>query len=67
MRWLGTITDSMDVNLSKLRGIVRMRETAELQSVGSQRVELDLAIKQNSSVQFSHSVMSDSMTPRTAA
>ena len=64
---MGGITDSMDVNLSKLRGIVRIRETVELQSVGSQRVELHPAIKQNSSVQFSHSVMSDSMTPWTAA
>jgi len=26
MRWLGSVTDSMDINLSKLKGIVKDRE-----------------------------------------
>ena len=52
MRWLGSITDSMDMNLSKLRGIAKDKEACVLQSVGSQRVGIHVAIKQQfSSVQ----------------
>ena len=52
MRWLGSITDSMDMNLSKLRGIAKDKEACVLQSVGSQRVRIHVAIKQQfSSVQ----------------
>ena len=36
MRWLDSITDSMDMNLSKLRGIVKDR--VAWQSMGLQRV-----------------------------
>ena len=38
MKWLDSITDSMDMNLSKLQGIVKDREACMLQSLGSHRV-----------------------------
>ena len=43
IRWLDGITDSTDVNLSKLWEIVRTEEPGMLQSMGSQRVVHDLA------------------------
>ena len=45
-RWLDDITDSMDMNLSKLRDIVKDREARMLRTMGSQRVGHDLAIEQ---------------------
>ena len=46
MRCLDSITESMDMNLSKLREMVRDGKPAGLQSMGSQRVRRDLVTEQ---------------------
>ena len=46
MNWLDSITDSMGMNLSKPREIVKDKETCMLQSMGSQRVRHDLVTEQ---------------------
>ena len=46
MRWLDSIIDSMDINLSKLHETVKDKKPGVLQSMGSQRVRyngIDLA------------------------
>jgi len=46
MRWSDGITDSMDMNLSKLREMVRNRRPGVLWFMGSQRVGHDLPTEQ---------------------
>ena len=46
IRWLDRITDSRNVNLSKLQEIVRTKEPRVRQSMGPQGVGCDLATEQ---------------------
>ena len=46
MRWLDSIIDSMDMNLSNLQEMVKDKEACVLQSTGSQKVGHDLATEQ---------------------
>ena len=46
MRWLDSITDSMDMNLSKLRNIVKDEEAWHAAFHGSQRVGHNLVTEE---------------------
>ena len=46
---MGGISDSMNMNLSKLWEIVKDRETVLLQCMGSQRARRDLILNHNNS------------------
>ena len=46
MRWLDSITDSMNMSLSKLRVIVKTGKLGVQQSMGSQGVRRDLVAEQ---------------------
>ena len=46
MRWLDDITDSVDMNLGKLREMVKDREAWCAQSIGLQRARQGLATEQ---------------------
>ena len=45
-RWLDSITDSVDTNLSKLWEIVKDRDAGVLQSMGCKRIGHDFTIEQ---------------------
>ena len=47
MRWLGSITDSMDMNLNKLQEIVEDRKPGVLQSMGLQTSDMTLQVNSN--------------------
>ena len=46
MRWLDSITDSMNMNLSKLREIIKAKVPGVLQSMWLQRVICDFETEQ---------------------
>ena len=47
MRWLDSITDSMDMNLNKLQEIVEDRKPGVLQSMGLQTSDMTLQVNSN--------------------
>ena len=66
MRCLDNMTDSMDMNLSKLQEIVKDRRACMLQSVGSQRVKHNLATDQQKQLKMmvGDSIYTNPISPR---
>ena len=62
MRWLDGITNTMDMDLGGLRALVMDREAWRAVVLCWGHKESDMT-EQLSSVQFNHSVMSDSAAP----
>ena len=56
MKWLDGITDAVDMNLGKLREMVRDGGPGTLQSMGSQKVGHKWAVEQQQDlcISFSH-------------
>ena len=50
MPWVGSITDSMDMNLGTLGEVLKDREPGMLQSLGLQSIGHDLATKQQQKI-----------------
>ena len=44
MRWLDSITNSMDINLSKLQEIVEDREAGVLYSMGTEQPQQNILV-----------------------
>ena len=60
MRWLDSISDSMDMNLSKLQEIVKDREAWHASLHGSQRVGHHLLTEQQYAIQMEKEMATDS-------
>ena len=66
MRWLDGITDSVDMNVGKLREMVRDREAwPVLQSIASERVGHDLMTEQQQQKETPESSLTPSCRVRT--
>ena len=59
MRWLDSITDSLDTNLSKLQEAVKEGKPGVLQSMLLQRVRYDLATEQQQVYSSTYANLSD--------
>ena len=63
MKWLDSITDSVDMSLSKLWEIVKDMEAGVLQSMGSQRVGHNIATERQRQLDVVHVPTRSSCSP----